>query len=229
MLALAWSLDTVGPLTRTVEDGALACNALTADGTDTAAEIGAGLAGIRLGVARSYFFDRLQPDVRSGVDTALRQLGELGAEVIDAPWPEARIARAVAFLINRAESAAVHERLTADQPERFSLLNPDLRQRLEAGRLITAPVYLRALRGRKVIRESIARLFAEHRLDALIVPGVPGTAPRADQLSLTYPDGEEAVLASYTRLTMPFNATGQPVLSVPCGFDGAELPIGIQI
>jgi aspartyl-tRNA(Asn)/glutamyl-tRNA(Gln) amidotransferase subunit A len=67
-------------------------------------------------------------------------------------------------------------------------------------------------------------------LDAIIAPIAAGTAAPADDLFVTYSDGsKESVNLAYTRLTMPFNATGQPSLAVPCGFDHRGLPIGMQI
>ena len=237
---LAWSLDTVGPLARTVEDAALVLNALAgadpgAPATvprpddDCTSGFGRGLRGLRLGVPRPHFFDRIQPDVRDAVEAALRVFAEQGAAVVDAPWPEAGAARAVAFLINRIERVAVHEAMVREQPERLALLNPELRVGLEAGGLIPAAVYLRALRARQAVRRSIARLFGEHGLDALIVPTLPGTAALAERPAIVHDDGEEPLGSGYTRLTMPFNATGQPALAVPCGFDRAGLPIGLQV
>jgi len=76
----------------------------------------------------------------------------------------------------------------------------------------------------------MARLFAGHRLDALVTPTLPATAVPADDLVVRYSDGsEEPVVLAYTRLTQPFNATGQPALSMPCGMDELGLPIGLQL
>ncbi|MDP9366515.1 MAG: amidase family protein, partial [Chloroflexota bacterium] len=181
-----------------------------------------------LGAPRGFFADRVWPEVTAAVEAALGIFAGLGAEVIEAPWPEAEAARGVGFVVNRVESAAVHEGMP---PERLALLGADLRPRLVAGRLIPAPYYLRALRARQVVKHSVARLFREHRLDALLAPTLPATAALAERpMIFHYDDGvEEPLGTGYTRLTMPFNATGQPVLAVPCGFDRLGLPIGLQI
>lgn len=225
---LAWSLDTVGPLARTVEDAALLLNAIAdPPARDATAELGEGMHGLRLGVPRPFFFDRLQTAVRDAVEVALAVFADLGAEVIETPWDEAAAARAASFLINRVETVGVHGDGVRATPE---LYGEELRLRVQANALYPAEGYVRALRARTVVRTSIARLFATHRLDALVVPAVPGTAVPADDLFVGGDGGaREHVGLAYTRLTMPFNATGQPVLSVPCGFDPAGLPIGLQI
>ncbi len=236
---LSWSLDTVGPLARSVDDAALVLEALSRTPLDVASfeqetdgerhGDGRPLRGVRLGVSRPHFFDRIQPDVRATVDAAIGQMEGLGAEIIETPWAEAAAARAVAFLINRVETAAVHEEMVRTAPDRLALLGPDLRLRLEAGLLIPAAFYLRALRARRLVGVSIARLFATHRLDGLVVPTLPATAVAAEAAAIAHGDGEEPLATGYTRLTMPFNATGQPVLALPCGLDRVGMPIGLQI
>jgi aspartyl-tRNA(Asn)/glutamyl-tRNA(Gln) amidotransferase subunit A len=234
---LSWSLDTVGPLTKTVDDTALVMGAILRHHprnsaamakrtTETGDELDGNLEGVRLGVPRPYFFDRLQPGVRSTVEKALVTLAALGAEVIDTPWQEASAASAAGFVVVRPEMAAVHAEALRTVPERFG---PVLRSRLEAFSLFPARGYLRAQRARSATRSTIAALFAAHQLDALVTPTVPATASPVDQTLIAYADGDEPVHSGFTRLTMPFNATGQPALSLPCGLDAARLPVGLQI
>jgi aspartyl-tRNA(Asn)/glutamyl-tRNA(Gln) amidotransferase subunit A len=76
----------------------------------------------------------------------------------------------------------------------------------------------------------MSNLFARHQIDALVVPTTTATAPPVDDLTARYPDGSaEPVNLAYMRLTTPFNVTGQPVLSIPCGLDESGLPVGLQI
>ena len=146
--------------------------------------------------------------------------------MIDTAWQEASAASAAGFVVVRPEMAAVHAEALRTVPERFG---PVLRSRLEAFSLFPARGYFKAQRARSAVRSTIAALFAAHQLNALVTPTAPATASPVDQTLIAYADGEEPVHAGFTRLTMPFNATGQPALSLPCGLDAAGLPVGLQI
>jgi aspartyl-tRNA(Asn)/glutamyl-tRNA(Gln) amidotransferase subunit A len=222
---LSWSLDTVGPLARTVDDAWIVFTAMRDDGDDVL-DSPNDLAGVRLGVPRRYFFDRLQPDVAAAIERAITTFADLGAEIFEVDWADAEAASAAGFVICRPELAAVHEQTLRAMPERF---NPLLRSRLEAFSLLPGREYVRARRARSVLRRSMADLYRRHDLAALITPTTTATATDADALTVTYPDGEDPVHAALTRCTMPFNTTVQPALSMPCGFDRDGLPIGVQI
>ncbi len=222
---LSWSLDTVGPLARTVDDAWIVFTAMRDDGDDVL-DSPNDLAGVRLGVPRRYFFDRLQPDLTAAIERAITTFADLGAEIVEVDWADAEAASAAGFVICRPELAAVHEQTLRAMPERF---NPLLRSRLEAFSLLPGREYVRARRARSVLRRSMADLYRRHDLAALITPTTTATATDADALTVTYPDGEDPVHAALTRCTMPFNTTVQPALSMPCGFDRDGLPIGVQI
>jgi aspartyl-tRNA(Asn)/glutamyl-tRNA(Gln) amidotransferase subunit A len=150
----------------------------------------------------------------------------LGAEIIEVAWDDAPAAHAAAMLISRAESASVHHEALRSCPER---IEDDVRTRFEVGAMLPGDAVLQAYRARAAVRDSIAGLYREHRLDAIVAPTTPATALRADRLEASFPDGTvDAVGPALTRLTMPWNATGQPVISVPCGFDEAHLPVGLS-
>ena len=235
---LAWSLDTVGPITDTVEDAALMLNAIAAydpldpqstdaPWSDATEELGRDLRRLRIGVVRDHFLERVQGDVASAFEIAAPVFAGLGAELIDVNWPEAGDGRAAGLIINRVETVAVHEDAMTRNPEKY---RTEMQVRIEANRLFPSVGYLRALKARVMVKQSAERLFKEHRLDAVIVPTLPGTAVPADDLNVTYDDGsKEAVAFAYTRLPMVFNATGQPALSITCGFDQHGLPIGLTI
>ncbi len=235
---LAWSLDTVGPLARSVHDCAISLDAITGyDPADpgsahvvhasAAAEIGESVQGLRIGVPRLFWYERIEPELEAIFDTAVQQLRDLGAEVVEEDWDLAREARFVALVINRVETAAVHEQRIRNGGAGIA---EELRMRIKGGLLAPAAVYTHANQARIVIRHSVARYFADNNLDAIMLPVTPGVAARADNPIMTYTDGEqEHVLSGYTRFNMPINATGQPALSIPVGFTSAGLPIGMQI
>lgn len=228
---LSPSMDTVGPLAKTVHDAAILYLSLAgrrkeipALGERFPASAGR-LEGTRIGVLRSFFLDRVQPDVASAFNDAVKVLEGLGADIVECDWAEAEAARGVALVMSRVESAAIHREQLRAAPE---LMGEALRSRLEAGALVTGDDYLRARQARTGIRASIAGVYREYGLDAVVAPTLPATAPKAGE-DVTYADGSsEPVGAAFTRLTAPWNATGQPVISVPCGFDVKRLPVGLS-
>ena len=235
---LSWALDTVGPIARTVGDAAMTLAAIAGvdpedpttvahpDTLPASAALDQGIAGLRVGILRGFFTDRVLTDVADAYEATLPHFASLGAELVEIVWEEAAAARGVAMVLNRVESAAVHAPTVGRDGH---LLGTDLRERLLDGQRVGAVDYIRALRAREVVRDSIARLFAAHRLDVVIAPTLPATALPADDLFVRYDDGEEPVGLAYTRLCQPFNATGQPALSLPMGVDRLGLPIGLQI
>ena len=237
---LSWSQDTVGPIARTVRDAAMMFllmrdPSLVARDDDrvgwiallAGADANRPLSGQRIGVSAPFFLDRLTEDVRAAFDAAIETLRSLGAEVVDVTWADADIARASATVMNRVESAAVHAAGVAANPDGYGT---ELKDRLLASQRIASGDYIRALQARNLARSSMADTFVRHGLTALIAPSTAGTAARADDLTVRYEDGViEPVGNAYLRLNQPFNATGQPVLCLPCGFDRQGLPIGFQI
>ncbi|MEZ4532746.1 MAG: amidase [Thermomicrobiales bacterium] len=223
---LSWALDTVGPLTRTTEDAYTMYCALA--GIEQSAPLmPLALSEIRVGVSHPHFFEQLQPGVYEAVRQAIGLLAAGGAQVVDAPWDDARAARAAGFIINRVETEVVHREGVKKNPGSYG---PTLMERVKASSLIPAGALVRAQQARTVVRASIEQVYLDHGVDVLVSPATPATALPADDLFADYPGtAREHVTLAYTRMTMPFNITGQPVLSIPCGFDGNGLPVGLQI
>jgi aspartyl-tRNA(Asn)/glutamyl-tRNA(Gln) amidotransferase subunit A len=233
IFALSPGLDTVGPIARTVADAVALWLAMSGQKAAVPAtwerypEGETSLAGKRIGVLRSFFQDRLQPDVASSFDEAVKTLRELGAEIVECDWQDAEAARSVAMLISRMESAQVHRDALRRAPE---MMGEALRTRTTLGAILPVDAYFRVRAARVAVRNSIASVYREHGLDAIAAPTLPATATRCDEPEVRYADGTtEELGAAMTRLTQPWNATGQPVISVPCGFDGAGLPIGLSL
>ncbi len=234
--SLSWSLDHIGPITRTVEDAALVLSALTGpDPRDPAAlsapavryrlTEAADLAGLRIGVPRNYYFDRVDPEVEAAVRQAVDELRALGARLVEVDIPMTRYIQATQWGLMVPEATAYHEKTLRTGPERYQ---DDVRILLEAGELMSAGDYLRAQRARTLMRQEWTRMLRE--VDLIAAPTVPATAVETDRDTIAWADGTtEAVADAYVRLSAPANITGVPSLSVPVGHDAAGLPIGMQL
>ncbi|MFF1272237.1 amidase [Streptomyces marokkonensis] len=232
--SLSWSLDHVGPLTRTVQDAALVLSATAGHDPRDPASVsgpmldrfpGGDLRGLKVGVPRNHYFDRVTPEVEESVRGAIERLAELGAELVDVEIPMARYIQAVQWGLMVPEATAYHERSLRATPDLYAA---DVRILLEAGELTSAGDYLRAQRARTMMRDAWARLF--DGIDVLAAPTVPMTAAEAGQEAVEWADGTtEAVSDSYVRLCAPANITGVPALTLPVGHDRAGLPIGMQL
>ncbi|MEU8921922.1 amidase [Kitasatospora sp. NPDC048545] len=233
---LSWSLDHVGPLTRTAEDAALVLAALAGhDPRDPASlDVPAAdyrphpdtdLTGLRVGVPRTYYFDRVTEPVEAAVRQAVDHLAALGARLVPVDIPLTRYIRAAHWGLMVPEATVYHESALRSAPERYG---DDVRVLLEAGALMGATDHLRAQRARTLMRQEWAGLW--ERVDVIAAPAVPMTAVPAGQESIGWPDGTtESVSDAYVRLSAPANITGAPALSLPVGHDPAGLPIGMQL
>jgi aspartyl-tRNA(Asn)/glutamyl-tRNA(Gln) amidotransferase subunit A len=234
--SLAWSLDHVGPLTRQVRDCALVLNTIAGcDRLDPAcvdvpvpdytAGLDEGIAGLRIGVPINYFFDHVRDDVAAAVRHAIGVLQDLGAQVREVTVPYADAVVAAEFGILLPEASAYHQEWLRDKAD---LYDPDVRLFLEVGEFVLATDYIKALRVRTLIQQGWAVMFDD--IDVLVTPCTPLAAPMVGTADIVWPDGmAEMIVAALPRLTVPGNVTGLPALSMPVGFDGAGLPLGMQV
>lgn len=234
--SLCWSLDHVGPLTRTVRDAAFVMNAISGfDARDQAtvdvpvpdfAEgLDAGVAGATLGVPSNYFFDDLDPDVEAAVRRAVAVLESQGATLREVEVPHAEHLMALEFGLTVPEASAYHQGMLRAKGD---LYTDDVRVFLEAGELMLATQYIKVLRVRTLVKEAWKSAF--EGVDALVAPSLPAPAAQVGQESFTWPSGAtDSVINAYVRLSCPANITGLPALSVPCGFSKDDLPIGLQV
>ena len=235
LTALAWSMDHPGPMVRTVEDAALAMNAIAGyDPNDIASAnvevpdytsaLTEDLRGIRIGVPREYFDAPLDPQVTQAVRDSISRLESLGAEVREVSFPMFQDSQVISSAILMAEASAYHKDLLARDGDK---LYPPVRLRLETGLFITAADYLRAQQARTMFNQQARELLKD--VDLLAGPTEPVTAP--ELLAGQVQAGEHMVgtTAALTQYTRPYNITGFPAISVPCGFSDTDMPIGLQL
>jgi aspartyl-tRNA(Asn)/glutamyl-tRNA(Gln) amidotransferase subunit A len=236
VMPLSWSMDHLGPLSRTVADAAVLLEIVAGHDPRDATSSRRGvpyyqrmlespIGGLRVGVAENFYFDGIAPEMDAAIRAAASVLGGLGALVAPVRLPDPRTLTDIGNVISRSESAALHARLVRDRPHE---LQPAVRARLEIGFHISAHDYLQALRLRsRLAREFIAEVFAE--VDALIVPVIPEPAPALETAKSGSVDDFVGRMGRFSRLTRPFNALGLPALSVPCGLSSDGRPLALQI
>jgi aspartyl-tRNA(Asn)/glutamyl-tRNA(Gln) amidotransferase subunit A len=228
-------MDHVGPFAADVSGLAIVMNAVAghdrrdpgsalAPVSDYSRALTADLSGLTLGVPRQLFFDDLDDEVRRAVRRAIADLKRAGARVTPVSVPLLDDASRAASLVLFAEAAASLEKWHRTSP---SSLGEDIRARLGMGAAIPAADYLKALRVRRRVQQAFRRVF--ERVDALVTPQLPITAPRIGDGVARINGREEPVPAALTRYTRIYNLTGLPSLSVCCGFSRDGLPIGLQI
>ncbi|MGF1446099.1 MAG: amidase family protein, partial [Pikeienuella sp.] len=185
----------------------------------------AGPEGLRVGVCRTHFFDNLVPAVGDSVEAAIDVLGRAGAEIIEFELPEIGQGLGAIFAIELASSTNYHDRRLREGT--VAHFDADVRLLVEMGRLVSGADYLQAERFRRHLAVRLAAVF--DKVDVIIGPTMPLTAWRSGETEIRIGDKLESIVAVSWRLTYPWNLLGLPAISLPCGTDGAGLPIGLQI
>ena len=254
VIAYASSLDQVGPLTRDVEDCAILLGAVAghdpADSTsvdapvpDYLATLRKGVEGLRIGLPREYFIEGLDPDVKAAVEGAIEIYRGLGAEVVEVSLPHTDYAVACYYLVATAEASSnlarydgVRYGLRVDEgrglidmymKSRAAGFGAEVKRRIMLGTYALSSgyydaYYLKAQKVRTLIRQDFLDAFA--KVDVILTPVAPTPAFR---LGEKVDDPLQMYLSD--TFTIPVNMAGTCALSLPCGFSGSGLPIGLQL
>lgn len=230
VVPLAFSLDTVGPLTRTVEDSAIALNVMAGhDPADTSSiraaapdftsALRAGAKGLRVGVIRHFYTRDMEadPEMAAAIDDAAGVLDALGAEVREITLAPLEVYSACYRTIMLSEAYSIHERWLQERPEAYGEL---ARERIIPGALVRAVDYVHATR----LRTRLMREF-EEAMEGLDVAITASSMDPAGEI-----EDREVMEATYGRQARnAFNITGTPAMSVPIGFSRNGLPLSMQI
>lgn len=227
---LAFSLDHVGPLTRTVHDNATVLNVLAGHdgldpgsvarpGVDYTALTKKGLKGVRIGWLKHFYHDDIKadPQMAAAVDAAVLKMQELGAQVTEVKTVPLSQFQACNRIIMGSESYAIHQKWLRERPQDYGDIT---RQRFLYGAMYSASDYINALRMRSKFTAEFHALFND--VDVIVTASAHDPACRIDD--------QEACEFIYSRQARaPFNVTGSPAIAVPAGFSKQGLPLGIQI
>jgi len=231
---LSWSLDHVGPITRSVRDAAILLREIAgydyrddasvfADVLDYPELLETDITGYRICYLRNLYQKQLPRDVEKIMNNVIDCLSSLGAEVAEENFKYADKIRPCWAPIRLGEAAAVHDDWYRERPHDYG---DDVRKMLERGRRFSLIDYVKAQRMRITIREELLRIM--DRYHAVILPTTAIPAPRIGEEEVEI-DGEKIdIYTALTDLTILFNITGVPAITIPAGFS-QNLPLGLQI
>ncbi len=235
-MPLSFSLDTVGPLARTVEDCAVIMGAIAgADPLDPTASqlpvpdyqsrLARPIKGLRIATTRSYFHDGMDPEIESLVCASLEAYARLGADIVEVDLPDMESWGHAAVTIIASEAAAAHANWMRTRPQDYS---DQVRARLEIGLAVPATTYIECLRLRGIALQAFsAAVFG--KADILHVPSVSFQTPTIAETDVGGGETMMKVMNTITRLTRIGNFLGLPCLSVPAGFAKNGMPTAVQL
>lgn len=234
VLALGFTLDHMGPLTRTVRDTAVTMNAIAGyDPLDVSSsrrpveEYLPGetpsIAGLRVGLPDNFYLERTDPEVATSVHRMAALAESLGASIVHVRVPDIDALNAVARVILLCEASAALEPYLDSR----ELFGKDVLALLDQGRLLPATAYINAQRLRSLYRDQFNALWKD--IDCLFTPATPSPAPRIGQYTIEIGGKAEDVRLATTAMLRGINAVGLPALSIPSGLSESRLPLGLQI
>jgi aspartyl-tRNA(Asn)/glutamyl-tRNA(Gln) amidotransferase subunit A len=232
---LSWSLDHAGPMARSVRDLATLLNIIAGPDPldphtkdvavpDYTADLTGNIRGVKLGVPTNYFNEDVQPVVAEAVAKAIKHMESLGAKAIPLAIPDLDGVLDCMLAIAMSEAAVYHQTSLRATPELFG---DETRLLLEAGEMMPATTYINAQRARTAVKVAFKQALRD--VDVLVTPTQPSTALKIGQSVSRIGTREESVFAVSARFCAPFNISGLPAASVPCGFSPEAMPIGLQM
>ncbi len=237
VVPLAWSMDTVGPMARSVEDCAIMFGPVaghdpkdpgsaTVPVGDYLTDLRRGVEGVRIGIVSDYFFHHLQPAVHDAVKEALSVFESLGASIVEVEMENIQGNISAQLTVEACEPSTYHQRWLRERPEDYS---DDVRLLLEIGEMHLATHYIQAQRYRSLLKREFMEAFKD--VNVFICPTLPFTATPVGEMSVVIEEGgeEEDMLGAIMQFTGVPSLTGLPALAVPCGFDDEGLSVGMQI
>lgn len=234
VLPRSWSLDTVGPLTRTVRDCARLTRAIAGvDANDATSsservpdyekELTGRIEGLKIGVPANYFYEGATEDIRRCMQQSLEVLASLGARVIELTVPDPQRLLDLSNVITQPEVAAIHARWLRERSQDYSIW----RAGIDAGLIIPAASYLEAQMARpRLTREFVDEVFG--RVDVLHAPVFAKPVPTIAEATPRSPE-EIPAIQVISRNNRPANFLGIPALSIPAGFAWNGLPVAFQL
>lgn len=229
-----WSMDTVGPISRTVEDAAITLGAIaghdpkdryssTAPVPDYRQALGGDLNGLKIGVITEFMeSDLVEPKVRQTVSDSFATLGELGATVEEVSVPLSMDAGVASAVLLAVEPALAQQDWIKDQLQDYG---HDVRILLLTGSLLPAQAYYKAQKLRTMLRQQVLDFLEKY--DVLVLPTSGKSAqPLEQDPPVTSKETASRLAFLFTRI---FNLASCPAMSVPCGFDDRGMPVGLQI
>ena len=236
LMPLSYTLDTVGPLARTVRDAARITGVIAGhdphDPTssrrpvpDYEAALAEGATGLRIGVPTDYFYDVATDEVRALMERSLDVFRAAGAEVVEVRVQDIARINHLSNVVLSSEAAAIHEPWIAGRPDDYQ---EQVRNRYEPGLHVPAVKYIQALSARAgLLREFVDTALAG--VDALHTPGIPFPIPTREETNVGGGERMAQMVAGLSWCTRAANYLGGPALIVPCGFTESGLPAAFQL